>query len=98
MQGIILHRDGVKMHGFSSRGYNGRMPKLQRPKRVNLKVTTQVKELAGAIASAMSSEESKWTETDVFEQGVLCLANRPDVRKALNTTPTPPKASGEEGE
>lgn len=59
------------------------MPKVMRPARVNIKVTQPVKDLAAAIAAAMTTAEVRWTETDVFEQGILCLASRKDVREAL---------------
>ena len=64
-------------------GYNAPMPKVKRPKRVTIMVTEQTKALAQAIAAAMNSESVKWTETDSWEQGVLLLATRKDVREAL---------------
>lgn len=64
-------------------GYNHRMPTPQRPERVNIKVTKSAKDLALAIASAMSTEEIKWKETDAWEQAIAFLATRKDVREAL---------------
>jgi hypothetical protein len=64
-------------------GYNHRMPTPQRPERVNIKVTKSAKETALAIASAMSTKEVKWKETDAWEQAIAYLATRKDVRDAL---------------
>ncbi len=64
-------------------GYNVPMPKVKRPKRVTIMVTEQTKRLAQAIAAAMTTDAAKWTETDSWEQGVLYLASRKDVVKAL---------------
>jgi hypothetical protein len=65
------------------------MPTPQRPERVNIKVTKSAKDLALAIASAMSTEEVKWKETDAWEQAIAYLATRKDVREALaNATKT----------
>lgn len=76
-------------------GYNHRMPTPQRPERVNIKVTKSAKETALAIASAMSTEEVKWKETDAWEQAIAYLATRKDVREALADAA---KASKPEGE
>ena len=46
-------------------------------------VTPAMKQQAQNIAAAMTNSEQRWTETDVWEEGVAYLATRKDVREAL---------------
>jgi hypothetical protein len=59
------------------------MPRVKRTKRVSLLVTDEAKALALRIAAAMTSDAATWSETDVWEQGVLYLARRADVKTAM---------------
>lgn len=59
------------------------MPKIRRTARVTIMVTPAMKQAAQRIAAAMTTDEQRWTETDVWEQGVLYLSSRKDVRDAL---------------
>lgn len=75
-------------------GYNHRMPTPQRPERVNIKVTKSAKRLAMAIASVMTTDETKWKETDAWEQAIAYLATRKDVRDALAKAGKPASEGG----
>lgn len=86
---------GVRALSVSSRGGHNPLMRIKRPARVNIKVTDEVKARAAEIASAMSTPSVAWTETDVFEQGVLCLSSRRDVRDALAAQASQAEEGGE---
>jgi hypothetical protein len=69
--------------------YNVRMPQEKRDARVTIYVTKEAKTLAQSIAKARTTENVKWSETDVWEAAVLAYAKQKDVREALaNATKT----------
>lgn len=83
MQSVVSVGAGGAACAQTSVRYNGAMPKIRRTARVTIMVTPAMKQAAQRIAAAMTTDEQRWTETDVWEQGVLYLSSRKDVRDAL---------------
>ena len=59
------------------------MPKTRRTARVTILVTPAIKQLAQRIAQALSDDEQRWTETDVWEQGIAAFSQTKNVKEAL---------------
>jgi hypothetical protein len=73
------------LNAIGKLGYNHAMPTIQRPDRVNIKVSKRAKRLALLIAHVMTNAEDRWKETDAWEQGVVLLATRKDIKEKLES-------------